>query len=169
LPFYIVSCFTSNKFLNFNKFFVKCERKKLNEGYQIHNFISSSGSTGQKVTVPTVPVLVAQRCLNSDGGALLVLALAARAKLVHLVLGQVQDRFHHVLAVAVRGLNKWIFHKKPIFFISYKSQTQMLDLKTQRSRPSNSFSQLKRGGVVDYLTFQYVYVCTYFILINAFT
>ncbi len=60
---------------------VKCEwKKKLNEGNQIHNFISSSGSgtvihygsgsdfltsygsgpgsTSQKVTVPTVPVPV---------------------------------------------------------------------------------------------------------------
>ncbi len=54
----------------------------LNEGYQIHNFISSSGSgtvinfgsgsdfltnygsgsTSQKVPVPTVPVPVPQRC-----------------------------------------------------------------------------------------------------------
>jgi hypothetical protein len=45
----------------------------LNEGNQIHNFIfssgsgtvinygSGSGSTSQKVTVPTVPVLVLQR------------------------------------------------------------------------------------------------------------
>ncbi len=46
--------------------------KMLNEGNQIHNFISSSGpgtvdsgsgSTSQKVTVPTVPVPVPQRCL----------------------------------------------------------------------------------------------------------
>ncbi len=50
--------------------------KKLNEGKQIHNFISSSGSdfstsygsgsgsgsTRQKVTVPTVPVPVSQHC-----------------------------------------------------------------------------------------------------------
>jgi hypothetical protein len=50
----------------------------LNEGNQIHNFISSSGSgtvinygygsssssTCQKVPVPTVPVPVPQRCLN---------------------------------------------------------------------------------------------------------
>ncbi len=45
----------------------------LNEGDQIHNFISSSGSgtvinyssgsTSQKVTVPTVPVPVPQHCL----------------------------------------------------------------------------------------------------------
>ncbi len=28
----------------------------LNERNQIHNFISSSGSAGQKLTVPTVPV-----------------------------------------------------------------------------------------------------------------
>jgi hypothetical protein len=46
----------------------------LNEGNQIHNFISSSGSgtvihygsgsgsTRQKVTVPTVPVPVPKRC-----------------------------------------------------------------------------------------------------------
>jgi hypothetical protein len=59
--------------------------KMLNEGNQIHNFISSSGSgiiinygsgsdfltsfgsgsTGQKVTVPTVPVPVPQRWLQN--------------------------------------------------------------------------------------------------------
>ncbi len=50
----------------------------LNEGSQIHNVISSSGSdfltsygsdsgsTSQKITVPTVPVPVPQRCLQ-DG------------------------------------------------------------------------------------------------------
>ncbi len=44
-PFYIVSCFTRKKIININKFIVKCDRKKmLNEGNQIHNFISSSGS-----------------------------------------------------------------------------------------------------------------------------
>ena len=57
-------------------------KKMLNEGNQIHNFISSSGSgtainygfgsdfltsygsgpTSQKVTVPTVPVPVPQHC-----------------------------------------------------------------------------------------------------------
>ncbi len=51
-------------------------KKILNEGNQIHNVISSSGSgfefltsygsdsgsTSQKVTVPTVPVPVPQRC-----------------------------------------------------------------------------------------------------------
>ena len=69
---------------------VKCEAKKmLNEGNQIHNFMSSSGSgsvinygsgsgsdfltsyssgsdsgsKSQKVTVPTVPVPVPQHCL----------------------------------------------------------------------------------------------------------
>ncbi len=78
--FYSVSCFTRKKFMNFNKFMVKCEWKKMfNEGHQIHNFISSygsgsdfltsygsgygSGSTSQKVTVPTVPVPVPQHCL----------------------------------------------------------------------------------------------------------
>jgi hypothetical protein len=68
-PFYIVSCFTRKKNINISKFIVKCERKKmLNDGNQIHNFISSSGSgtvinygsgsgsTRQKVKVPTVPV-----------------------------------------------------------------------------------------------------------------
>ncbi len=35
----------------------------LNEGNQIHNFISS-----QKVTVPTVPVPVPQRCLVAELG-----------------------------------------------------------------------------------------------------
>jgi hypothetical protein len=64
----------------------------LNEGNQIHNFISSSGSgtvinygsgsgsdfltsygfssgsTSQKVTVPTVPVPVPQRCLVAELG-----------------------------------------------------------------------------------------------------
>jgi hypothetical protein len=79
-PFYIVSCFTRKKILNINKFIVKIERKIFNEGNQIHNFISSSGSgtvinygsgsdfltrtgsgsTRQKVTVPTVPVPVPQ-------------------------------------------------------------------------------------------------------------
>jgi hypothetical protein len=51
-------------------------KKMLNEGNQIHNFISSSGSgsdfltsygsgsTSQKVTVPTVPV--PQRCLVAN-------------------------------------------------------------------------------------------------------
>jgi hypothetical protein len=50
-------------------------KKLLNEGNQIHNFISSfgsgtvinygsgSGSNSKKVTVPTVPVPVPQRCL----------------------------------------------------------------------------------------------------------
>jgi hypothetical protein len=48
-------------------------KKILNEGYQIHNFISSSGSdfltsygsgsTSQKVTVPTVPVPVPESIL----------------------------------------------------------------------------------------------------------
>jgi hypothetical protein len=28
LTFYLVSCFTRKKFMNFNKFMVKCERKK---------------------------------------------------------------------------------------------------------------------------------------------
>jgi hypothetical protein len=79
--FYLVSCFTRKKFINLNKFMVKCERKKMfNEGNQIHNFMSSSGSgtvinygsgsdflqsygsgsgsTSQKVTVPTVTVPV---------------------------------------------------------------------------------------------------------------
>jgi hypothetical protein len=73
-PFYIVSCFTRKKIININKFIVKYEKKMLNEGNQIHNFISSSsfgtiinygsgsdfltsygsgsGSTRQKVTVP---------------------------------------------------------------------------------------------------------------------
>ncbi len=49
-------------------------KKILNDGNQIHSFISSSGSdfltsygsgsTGQKVTVPTVPVPVPQRWIN---------------------------------------------------------------------------------------------------------
>ncbi len=44
-PSYIVSYFTRKKIININKFIVKCERKKnFNEGNQIHNFISSSGS-----------------------------------------------------------------------------------------------------------------------------
>ncbi len=85
MPFYIVSCFTRKKFINFNKFIVKCELKIFfNAGNQIHNVISSfgsgtvinygsgsdfltsygsdsgSGSPSQKVTVPTVPV--PQRC-----------------------------------------------------------------------------------------------------------
>ena len=69
-------------------------KKFLNKGNQIHNFISSSGSgtvisygsgsdfltsygsgsgsTCQKVTVPTVPVPVTQRCL--ERGKLLLLA-----------------------------------------------------------------------------------------------
>jgi hypothetical protein len=78
-PFYILSCFTRKKIININKFIVKCERKKiLSEGNQIHHLISSSGSgtvidygygsdfltsyssgsgsTRQKVMVPTVPV-----------------------------------------------------------------------------------------------------------------
>ncbi len=48
-------------------------KKLLNEGNQIHNFISSSGSgtvinygsgtNSQKVTVPSVPVPVPQHCL----------------------------------------------------------------------------------------------------------
>ncbi len=59
-------------------------KKNLNEGNQIHNFISSSGtvmyygsgsdfltnygsgSTSQKVTVPTVPVPFPQHCLSHD-------------------------------------------------------------------------------------------------------
>jgi hypothetical protein len=82
LPFFIVSCFSRKKFKNFNKFIVKCEWKKiLNEGNPIHNFISSSssgtvinygsgshfltnygsGSTSQRVTVPTVAVAVPQQ------------------------------------------------------------------------------------------------------------
>jgi hypothetical protein len=83
--FHTVSCFTRKKFVNFNKFYFKMGMKKmLNEGNQIHDFISSSGSgsvinygsgsgsdfltsygsgsTSQKVTVPTVPVPVPQRC-----------------------------------------------------------------------------------------------------------
>ncbi len=67
LPFCIVSCFTRKKFIILNKFIEKCEWNFFfNEGNQIHNFISSSGSeywtsyssgsTSQKVTVPTVPV-----------------------------------------------------------------------------------------------------------------
>ncbi len=42
--FYIVSWFTRKKFINFNKFFENVKEKMLNEGNQIHNFISSSGS-----------------------------------------------------------------------------------------------------------------------------
>ncbi len=93
MHFYIVSCFTRKKYVNFHKFKVKCEGQKiLNEGNQIHNFISSSGSgtvinygsgsdfltrygsgsgsTSQKVTVPRVPVPVpvlvpvTQHCLK---------------------------------------------------------------------------------------------------------
>jgi hypothetical protein len=51
-------------------------KKFLIEGNQIHNFISSSGpdfltsygsgSTSQKVTVPTVPVPVPQRCSRDE-------------------------------------------------------------------------------------------------------
>jgi hypothetical protein len=81
-PFYIVSCFTRKNSIYINKFIVKCERKILKEGNQIHNFKSSSGSrtvinygsgsdfltsygsgsgsTRQKVTVPAVPVPVPQ-------------------------------------------------------------------------------------------------------------
>ncbi len=50
-------------------------KKILNEGNQLHNFISSSGSdfltnygsgsTSQKVTVPTVPVPVPQHWLSA--------------------------------------------------------------------------------------------------------
>ncbi len=52
----------------------------LNEGNQIHNFISSSGSgtviiygsgsgsTSQKLTVPTVPVPVPQHCQRDQRG-----------------------------------------------------------------------------------------------------
>jgi hypothetical protein len=58
-------------------------KKFLNEGNQIHNFISSSGSgtviiygsgsTSQKVTAPTVPVPVPQHCriwaqMRGEGG-----------------------------------------------------------------------------------------------------
>jgi hypothetical protein len=72
LPFYIVSSFTRKKFLNINKFIVKCEGKMLNEGNQIHNFISSSGSTSQKVTLATVPVPVRvpvpQHWMGGGGG-----------------------------------------------------------------------------------------------------
>ena len=77
--------------MNFNKFMVKCEWKQMfNEGNQINNFMSSSGSgsvinygsgsgsdfltsygsgygsgfTSQKGTVPTVPVPVPQHCLE---------------------------------------------------------------------------------------------------------
>ncbi len=66
--------------MNFNKFMVNVNEKMFNEGNQIHNFMSSSGSgtvinygsgsdfltsygfgsTSQKVTVPTVPVPVPQ-------------------------------------------------------------------------------------------------------------
>ncbi len=67
-------------------------KKFVNKGNQIHNFISSSGSgtiisygsgsdfltsygsgsgsTSQKVTVPTVPVPVPQRCLLAQGSTL---------------------------------------------------------------------------------------------------
>jgi hypothetical protein len=58
---------------------VKCERKKMfNEGNQIHNFMSSSGSgtvinygsgsTSQKVTVPTVPKCSALNGVGEGGG-----------------------------------------------------------------------------------------------------
>jgi hypothetical protein len=62
LPFYIVSCFTRKKFINFNKFIVKREGKycemKVSK-YIILYLVPVSNS--QKVTVPTVPV--PQRCL----------------------------------------------------------------------------------------------------------
>jgi hypothetical protein len=81
IPFYIVSCFTRKKIININKFIVKCERKKClmkvikyiilsssGSGTVIINgsgsdFLTSygSGSTRQKVTVPTVPVPVPQK------------------------------------------------------------------------------------------------------------
>ncbi len=82
-PFYKVSCFIRKKIININKIYCKMWKKKMiNEGNQIHNFISSSGSgtvinygsgsdfltsygsgsTRQKVTVPTVPVPVPQHC-----------------------------------------------------------------------------------------------------------
>jgi hypothetical protein len=79
--FYLVSSFTRKKFMNFNKFM-------FNEGNQIYNFMSSSGSetvinygsgsssdfltsygsgyssgsTSQKVTFPTIPV--PQHCFD---------------------------------------------------------------------------------------------------------
>ncbi len=91
LPFYLVSCFIRKKFINFNKFIVKCEWKNnLNEGNQIPTFIyiyssgpgtvinygsdsdfltsCGSGSTSEKVTDPTVPVPVPQRCLGVHFG-----------------------------------------------------------------------------------------------------
>jgi hypothetical protein len=65
--------FYKEKVYKFQQIYCKMRKKKiLNEGNQIHNVISSSGSdfltsygsdsgsTGQKVTVPTVPV--PQRC-----------------------------------------------------------------------------------------------------------
>ncbi len=45
LPFYKVSFFTRKKLICFIKLIVKCEWKKmLNEGKQMHNFMSSSGT-----------------------------------------------------------------------------------------------------------------------------
>jgi hypothetical protein len=44
LTLYLVSCFTRKKCINFNKFMVNVNEKMFNEGNQIHNFISSSGS-----------------------------------------------------------------------------------------------------------------------------
>jgi hypothetical protein len=85
LPFYIVSCFYKEKVNKFQQTYCKKWMKKMwNEGNQIHNFISGSGSgtainygsgsdflasygsgsgsTSQKFTVPTVPV--PQHCLH---------------------------------------------------------------------------------------------------------
>jgi hypothetical protein len=80
-----------------------------------------------------------------------VLALAARAKLVHLVLGQVQDRLHNVLTVAVRGLNKWNFHKshflkevKDFWQLAIHSRAQYSDVRSENPN--------EEGGVVVYLT-----------------
>ncbi len=84
-----------------------------------------------------------------------MLALAARAQPVHLVLGQVQDRFHHVFTVAVRGLNKWNFHKRPIFYFLQKSNSDVRS-ENPKVKTLEFFSTDEGGGAL--LTFQHVYI-----------
>jgi hypothetical protein len=85
-PFLHCKLFYKRKIYKFQQIIENVKEKMLNEGNQIHNFISSSGSgtvinngsdsgsdflssyvsvsgtTSQKVTVPTVPVPVPQHC-----------------------------------------------------------------------------------------------------------
>jgi hypothetical protein len=94
-------------------------KQMLNEGNQIHNFISSSGSgtvinygsdsdfltsngsgsgsTSKKVTVPTVPVPVPQRCFSHPGsGSKGQKSTGSRIRILNIALLNIYSRVYYL-------------------------------------------------------------------------